>query len=211
MKLVIPKSKYQNKAIQKYYEPFVVPALNISYPHADKLRKSFTGNFDWLVVTSQNAVNSLSLAGINPYKRFKVAAVGKKTAEACNEQLGLSVDFVPNVESANGILADNPISGKVLLPNSNLAPKTLADGLTEQGCEVNSITAYDVEIIKDRKQKAEIQQLLKAREIAGFYCTSPSVASCYLWLSSGFHEKVSFQAIGETTEKFLDKELGKDS
>ncbi|MFT4245106.1 MAG: uroporphyrinogen-III synthase [Micrococcaceae bacterium] len=211
MKLVIPKSKYQNKAIQKYYDPFLVPALDISFPYGKELRKSFTGNFNWLVITSQNTVNALSLAEVNPYKKFKVAAVGEKTAKAFTEQLGLPVDFVPSMESAKGILANNPIFGKVLLPNSNLAPKTLADGLTKQGCEVDTITAYDVEIIKDRKQKAEIQQLLRAKEIAGFYCTSPSVASCYLWLSSGFHEKVSFQAIGETTQKFLAKELGKDN
>lgn len=113
----------------------------------------------WLTVTSANTVLALATvadrrgwgAGLESARastpKLSVAAVGRATASALRDA-GIGVDFTPSREqSAAGMLAEWPAesvsAGEVaLVPASELASSTLADGLVERGYEVTTAVAY---------------------------------------------------------------------
>lgn len=109
------------------------------------------GGFDWLVITSATTVHvlaekaagrGLTLQQLVP-ARTRIAAVGP----ACRrllESAGLPVALTPrNEQSAAGLLEVWPDGGgKVLLPQTDIAPPRLADGLAAAGSTVTAVTAY---------------------------------------------------------------------
>ena len=113
----------------------------------------------WLTVTSANTVLALAAVASDPEwggvlerarastPKLSVAAVGRATASALR-QAGIGVDFTPQREqSATGLLAEWPEAcacpgEAALVPASELASSTLADGLTERDYEVSTAVAY---------------------------------------------------------------------
>lgn len=115
----------------------------------------------WLTVTSANTV--LALAAVADRAdwgaaferarastpKLSVAAVGHATASALRDA-GIGVDFTPTREqSAAGMLAEWPAESvsageMALVPASELASKTLADGLVRRGYEVATAVAYQM-------------------------------------------------------------------
>ncbi len=115
--------------------------------------------FDWIVFTSQNAVDRFmatqrdarTLAGVG------VAAVGPATADALRLS-GIEPDLVPAEHSARGLVetfdtaagdtaagdtaAGDTAAGRVLFPAGDLAPGTIPDGLAEKGWRVTRVEAY---------------------------------------------------------------------
>ena len=109
------------------------------------------GAFDWLVATSATTVHvlmgkaqdrGLSLGQWIP-AGTRIAAVGPAT---CRPLLSSrrQVALVPEEEqSAAGLLEVWPAgAGKVLLPQADIAPPRLAEGLAAAGCTVTAVTAY---------------------------------------------------------------------
>lgn len=109
------------------------------------------GAFDWLVVSSATTVHvliakaherGLALLQWIPADT-RIAAIGP----ACRrllETAGLPVALTPRDEqSAAGLLEVWPAgAGKVLLPQADIAPPRLAEGLTAAGSTVTAVTAY---------------------------------------------------------------------
>jgi uroporphyrinogen-III synthase len=108
--------------------------------------------FDWLLLTSQNAVRFFAarcrelgidlsvLAGAPP----SVAAVGVATAEAARKE-GLAVKFVASRNAGEGLaheLRDQVLGKKILLPRSDLAAPDLPTALSRAGAQVTPVTAY---------------------------------------------------------------------
>ncbi len=128
-------------------EPVVAPLIRTEPVASDGLAQALraleAGDYDWLVVTSAAAVTAL--AGHHPADSTRVAAVGPATASAL-AAVGIAVELVPDTDhSARGILASWPRGGgadRALLPQSDLAEATLADGLRALGLVVDAITAY---------------------------------------------------------------------
>lgn len=102
------------------------------------------GDYDWLAVTSRNAVLALAQAAL-PHALGHgglVAAVGRATTQACSDA-GLTVDVVPARADAAGLVAAIPDGpGRVLAPVGNLAPAVLERGLTRKGWDVDLVEAY---------------------------------------------------------------------
>lgn len=109
------------------------------------------GAYSWLLVTSGNAVQALLMiaesAGtpLAPLIRTggaRVAAVGSTTAGLLRDA-GIAVDLVPRHASSSGLLREfGPGTGAVLLPQADLAPDGLADGLSALGWSVRRVEAY---------------------------------------------------------------------
>lgn len=113
------------------------------------------GEYDWLTVTS--ATTALALArrasavvGGPPSEalsavvgRTPVAAVGPGTGRTL-ERLGVVPELVPGEHSARGMLAAllRLTPGRILVPQSDLAEHTLADGLADAGWAVDVVLAY---------------------------------------------------------------------
>lgn len=106
--------------------------------------------WDWVVFTSQNAVdvffNALWEAGRDARSlgSTKLAAVGDATAAALRAR-GVIADFVPSKATGERLAAELPrVSGaRIYLPLSSLADSRLADGLRMRGAHIERVDAYD--------------------------------------------------------------------
>lgn len=109
------------------------------------------GAFEWLIISSATTVHVLAAKATEQGLTLRqwipaatrIAAIGP----ACRrllEAAGLPVDLMPRDEqSALGLLKVwPPGTGKVLLPQADIAPARLAEGLTAAGSAVTVVTAY---------------------------------------------------------------------
>ncbi|WP_084622457.1 uroporphyrinogen-III synthase [Demequina oxidasica] len=109
-----------------------------------------SGQYDWMAVTSRNAVTAMAelaaTAGTSlgePQPGAKVATVGDSTVGVCVE-VGLNVALLPSGKAtAAGIVAEMPDGpGRVLAPLGNLASSILTRGLESKGWTVDAVEAY---------------------------------------------------------------------
>jgi len=168
------------------------------------------GDYDWLIITSQNAVSAFEqkLARHNiriDYLSCKIAAVGSKTAEAI-QKLGLSVSFTPTIYSADVFIQQFPMiasqSETCLFIKGSLAKKTIKDGLTQS---VDEWTVY--ETLQDVKTAKELLTYLQqhANNIVTF--ASPSAVEVYsneIVPTTGW-KGITTAAIGHVTAAALEK------
>jgi len=130
--------------------PVIAPLINFaSTDDAQTLANAFyelqDGQFDWLVVTSATTVDVLAGQSVSVPPETKIAAVGETTAAAL-AVAGYRVEFIPEGDnSARGLLKEWPIgeiSGRVLIPQSDIAEPSLVSGLAELGLDVQFVSAY---------------------------------------------------------------------
>lgn len=135
-------------------EPIILPMIAIQAladprPLDQALMK--ISRYDWIIFTSANAVEQVCARfdhlGIKPpAPKIKVAAIGQSTAQALKER-GISPQLIPPSQHSADLFASLcamiPLKGlRILLPQSDLAPPTLANLLTQSGALVDSIRAY---------------------------------------------------------------------
>jgi uroporphyrinogen-III synthase len=109
-------------------------------------------NYNWLILTSTNAVRVLgeraAVLGVDLKVDVRVAAVGKATAEAVRA-IGLSVEVVPEQYVAEGLLDAFAHAGvldfigkRVLLARAAVARDLIPERLRELGARVEVVEAY---------------------------------------------------------------------
>jgi uroporphyrinogen-III synthase len=130
--------------------PVIAPMINFASAEnaaelSDALARLQAGAFDWLVVTSATTVDVLVSQRVAIPETTRIASVGETTGAALM-LAGYHVDFVPEGDnSARGLVKEWPaseITGRVLIPQSNIAEPTLVAGLGELGLQVEFVTAY---------------------------------------------------------------------
>ena len=158
-RVVVTRAAQQSGALIKALEeagaiPVMLPLLAFVPPEDlsaldAALRRGH--EFDWLLLTSQNAVNALqercaalqiSLPDI--FAKAQVAAVGPAT-KAAAESAGLKVSRVPSRHQ--GVALAEELGGefageKVLLPRSDLASVELPEALHRLGALVTEVVVY---------------------------------------------------------------------
>jgi len=140
-------------AVPLLYPCIAIQSLGDPTPLDSSLRLAAQGGFDWLVLTSANAVRivaqRLAALAIAPRRlsALRIAVVGAATARCVQEELGLEVAVAPQEEVAEG-LADaleavvRP-GERILLPQSALARDVLRKRLTAIGASVHPVVAYE--------------------------------------------------------------------
>jgi uroporphyrinogen-III synthase len=130
--------------------PVIAPMINFAASDdqdalAIALHDLQAGLFDWIVITSATTVDVLMSQQVQIPEGTKVAAVGETTGAAL-ALAGYRVDYVPEADnSARGLVKEWPrtdISGRVLIPQSDIAEPTLVSGLTTLGLNVEFVSAY---------------------------------------------------------------------
>lgn len=134
-------------------EPVEVPVLEIqppvSYDPLDSALRNLAG-YDWLVLTSANAVRVLAERAsqlsidLNTGAPPQVAVVGAATAAEARK-IGLSVDLTPKEYVAERLLEalGDKLGGKrVLLARAAVARDIIPDTLRQQGAIVEVVDAY---------------------------------------------------------------------
>ncbi|MBE2272030.1 MAG: uroporphyrinogen-III synthase [Anaerolinea sp.] len=128
--------------------PLAYPAIQI-VPPADirpldiALAVTQAGGFDWIVFTSVNAVQAIAARISRIPAETRIAVIGATTAKAVKTHLGLTPEVMPE----DGHLLDALSLGdddRVLLPQSEIAPLALEQGLRERGIDVTAVSAYTV-------------------------------------------------------------------
>jgi uroporphyrinogen III methyltransferase/synthase len=135
--------------------PVSYPCIDIAPPEDtapldEALRAAVDGRFDWLILTSPNTVLSLARRvdalrlDKKGLRQARLAVVGPATAESARALLGLEPDVLPEEFTAGSLVGALSIApgASVLLPQSNLARRTLADGLADAGLSVTNVSAY---------------------------------------------------------------------
>jgi uroporphyrinogen III methyltransferase / synthase len=167
-----------------------VPALRIEPLDAAPLRAALDrlADFDWLVLTSQNAVALLweALRGGGRDARAlascRIACVGRSTAEALLAR-GLAADVVPDRYVAEAVLAalaerDDVRGRRVLYVAAEGARQVLPDGLRSLGCRVEVVTAY--RSVADGAGADELRAALERGEISAVTFASASAVQGFV-------------------------------
>jgi len=163
------------------------------------------GQFDWLAVTSRNAV--LAMAKIaqqhgrelaDGLSRGRVATVGEATRAVC-AKAGLVVSLVPSArQDALGIVREFPEGpGSVLVPLGDLASPVLARGLARKGWDVVQVEAYRV--VDGPGVGPETATALAGGQFDAVLLTSGSVAERYAQVAAPAGSGTLVVAIGATT------------
>ena len=172
--------------------------------------------FDWILLTSQNAVRFLAQrfgelkldVKSLPVRKPSFAVVGAATAQAASEA-GFRVDYTAREHSGEGLARELQASlknSRVLLPRSDRADDRLPTSLREAGAHVTEVVAYrtaaprqlDAQIV-NRVQRAEVGAIVFASPSAYHNLSDVIGAKQLAELSS----RVDFAAIGPTTARAL--------
>lgn len=131
--------------------------------------------YDWVVFTSVNAVESVAATAAadgtgSPLAELRAAAIGPATAAAARERLGLEVEVVPDEyraeELAAAILAAaGEVSGlRFLLPRAAEAREALPRVLEASGAVVDEVAAYRT-LLADPEEAGALRRRLEAGEV----------------------------------------------
>jgi uroporphyrinogen III methyltransferase / synthase len=136
-------------------EVLAMPVLEVTDPPDpsavdDAIRE--LPSYDWLVLTSTNAVDRFFARLVfvdrtaEALSHVKIAAVGRATAGHLRER-GVEPDLVPEDARAEGLVAAFRALGvgegcRVLLPRALVARKVLPDELRAMGVQVDVVAAY---------------------------------------------------------------------
>jgi len=164
--------------------PVPYPCIDIAPPSdtapLDKaVRDLGVGRFDWLLLTSANAVlamrSRMRALGVSFGGAPAVAAVGPATATAARRMLGVAPLVVPTVFLADALASELPVrpGERVLLPQADLAGAGLAEVLAGRGAQVDRVEAYRTA----RGQGGDrLWPLLRAGRVDAVTITSASAA-----------------------------------
>ena len=191
-----------------------MPATQIARLDLAPLRHAISrlSGFDWLILTSQNAVaifweqllgegrDARALAGV------KVAAVGPATAGALLEH-GITVDVIPERFVAEGLLdmlraRDDVAQSKVLYVTAEGARDVLPRGLRELNADVTLVEAY--RSISDGKGADRLSRALESDKIDLVTFTSGSAVRGFVdAVGIDLAQKVPAASMGEHTSAAL--------
>lgn len=189
-----------------------VPAIEIVPPREPGALDAALGElerYDWIVLTSPNAVGALltrlTVLGLYPRLsvRAKLASVGPATTIALRSSFPEDrVALEPKDDyRAEGLLAafsDRSLAGKrVLLPSSAASRETLAEGLRRLGAQVDVIAAYAT-IEPAGLDTAVARCLEDGFDLALF--ASPSAVEAFARAAGARASGLPVAVIGPTTE-----------
>ena len=172
-------------------EPLHCPTIAIAPPADTATLDAALAALDhyaWVALTSANAAEALcdrlqALGrGIDALDGVRVAVVGPGTAATLAAQ-GREADCLASVHTAEALAVELPLApgDRVLLPVSDLARPTLADGLRARGAAVDVAVAYRT-VEAAPEAGAAVVAGLRAGTIDALTFTSPSTVRGFLRL-----------------------------
>lgn len=197
-KIVVTRTRNQASKLSKVLTS--LGARTIEFPTIEikkledmfLLRKSISSieQYEWIVFTSQNAINiffeELFASGkdARALGNIKIAVIGKASGDEL-KQYGIVPDMIPVKFVAESLLdefSSHDISGrKILIPCSADARMTLTDGLKEMGADAERIHIYTAEKplhtdqkLLDEVKNADIITFTSSSTVTNFFSMIPS-------------------------------------
>lgn len=172
------------------------PFIQLKQLHFNE--KLLDHSYDWLIFSSKNAVKYF-YPYLKNVKVKKVAVIGDKTAQYCNE-LDISVDFVPRDFSQEGFLDEFKNSEQhLLLPSSEKARPKLVQQLSKYN-EVVKIDLYRPE--PNFKNISQVKSLVRKHQIDAVTFSSSSAVEFY-FKEDNVPEFDHYFAIGKQTARTI--------
>ena len=172
------------------------PFIQLKQLHFNE--KLLDHSYDWLIFSSKNAVKYF-YPYLKNVKVKKVAVIGNKTAQYCNE-LVISVDFVPRDFSQEGFLDEFKISEQhLLLPSSEKARPKLVQQLSKYN-EVVKIDLYRP--VPNFKNISQVKSLVRKHQIDAVTFSSSSAVEFY-FKEDNVPEFDHYFAIGKQTARTI--------
>lgn len=172
------------------------PFIQLKQLHFNE--KLLDHSYDWLIFSSKNAVKYF-YPYLKNVKVKKVAVIGDKTAQYCNE-LGISFDFVPRDFSQEGFLDEFKISEQhLLLPSSEKARPKLVQQLSKYN-EVVKIDLYRP--VPNFKNISQVKSLVRKHQIDAVTFSSSSAVEFY-FKEDNVPEFDHYFAIGKQTARTI--------
>jgi len=206
-----PKSEDVFELVKQYGgNPVSLPLIQVKELIAptDELRLNTCPTYDWLIFTSQSAVESfghkMERFGVSPDMiTARIAAIGTRTAAAL-EKIGLSVEFIPTVFSADVFVqefkpTENDIR-RLLFLRGSIAGVTIREELP---FDVDEWTVYVTE--KAGQNIESLKNLLQTEKSSTLLFASPSAVNVFSEEIAPFTGWDSYKigAIGHVTEQAL--------
>jgi uroporphyrinogen-III synthase len=176
------------------------------------------GKFDWVFLTSQNAVRALqercAALGRSLQQVFsgaKIAAVGPTTADTARAA-GLHVNYISKVHNGVALaeeLATEVRGKRVFVPRSDRANPDLIAALERHGAQVTPVVAYKTVAAEADSQK--VRRILAGPRVDAVLFFSPSAVHHYREILGAeefkeFGRQAVFVAIGPVSERALKEE-----
>lgn len=191
--------------------PLCLPLVRHRYLESEALSHAAASiqDYDWVILTSPRAVESLVRCGADLSKAGNIASVGEATARAI-KNAGGRVELVASDGMAAALaeaLADAGLgdSQTLLYPRSNLANTALAEAIRASGAELTDIVAYETE--HTPWSGDTIASLRKNKPTAILFCSPSAVTAFADSLSQdermALLEGVLIGSMGPTTSKAL--------
>jgi uroporphyrinogen-III synthase len=222
-RVVVTRAVEQSEALVKALreegaEPLLMPMVVFAPPedvHAVDEVMQGTERYDWLFLTSQNALRALEqrceklgVVLAHRMRGVRIAVVGPATAEAA-KGAGLSVEHVATSRYGKALAQElsQSIEGKwILLPRSDRADPELVEKLEGWGARVKEIVAYKT-AKPEGKSLLEVEKLVREGADAVLFFSPSSVSHFQDILGQDrfqqFSRQALFAAIGPVTEKAL--------
>jgi uroporphyrinogen III methyltransferase / synthase len=174
VKIALTRTRAQASALARRLrelgaDVFEFPTMRVEPPE-EAVPFGYIGEYDWILLTSANAVEMLferlvhekwdarDLAGV------KLCASGSTTLDVVASRF-LRVDAVPDLFEPEHVIAaietvGGPVTGqRILLPRADLARSSLTQALRDRGAEVVELVAYRAVVLEP--SEALIGQLLR--------------------------------------------------
>lgn len=204
-------------------EPFSIPVLAFKYDNEKELSQKLQdpNKYGGMVVTSQRAVEAMELCVANfvshevwrdevakLWKEKPIYVVGKATAKAVSEKLGLNStgDDAGNADALVPFILQSftPDSDPLLFPCGNLRRETIPTAMAKAGVALDSIHVYST--CADPNVKNLLEDLTKEKGVPSYAVFfSPSGVNFTQDILSGILEwdSVKLIAIGKTTAEAM--------
>jgi uroporphyrinogen III methyltransferase / synthase len=168
-------------------EAIPAPAIRIAPPQetaALEQAAAEAGQFDWIVFTSGNAVDSfmdrlLAVSDVRDLKGVRICTIGPTTASRL-ARYGIRVDLMPPEFRAEAVVEALKGSGNLkgrrfLIPRADIARDLLAEELRNAGADVTDVVAYrTIPAAVERDAGPDIYRMLLDRQIDAVTFTSAS-------------------------------------
>lgn len=155
-------------------------------------------NYDWLIFSSKNAVKYF-LQYIDSLQVKHIAAIGDKTAQYC-QNMGISVDFVPQDFSQEGFISEfQQYNQTILLPSSEQARPILQQQLSKN----NSVVKIDLYTpVPNITNITAVKELVSQQSVDAITFSSSSAVR-YYFNQQPIPQFEQYFAIGQQTAQTL--------
>lgn len=163
----------------------------------------FDTEYDWLVLTSPNAVEHF-IPFLDQVRYKRLASIGKKTSEAMVRH-GLDVDFEPSGYTQEKFMEEFSVESgeKILYPVSTNARPLMYNYLNSSGAEVTRFRLYQP--VPNEESFARIESLLQTSPYAITFSSPSGVDTFMQRIGPEKLNDIVVTAIGHVTHDALKK------